>query len=171
MMNSLRPLVAAALLMAIGTSKAAAQTVMVRHVPAGETVEVFLNATKVATAVVEASGDTSLPLNLRDNNATKTELEANIFIDVCDKVRRVIVVERGQPAATQEPGCDRREISGLYVVSRDKGTYVLAAKPKFEVLAHNKFADDKSIFNGSPAVANGQLFLRSDQYLYCIGKK
>src|SRR5436190_24107236 len=79
MMNSLRPLVAAALLMAIGTSKAAAQTVMVRHVPAGETVEVFLNATKVATAVVEASGDTSLPLNLRDNNATKTELEANIF--------------------------------------------------------------------------------------------
>jgi len=119
MMNSLRLLVAAALLMAIGSGKAAAQTVMVRHVPAGETVEVFLNAAKVATAVVEASGDTSLPLNLRDNNAGKTEMDANIFIDVCDKVRRVIVVERGQPAATQEPGCDRREISGLYAVTRD----------------------------------------------------
>src|SRR4051812_46827490 len=119
MMNSLRLLVAAALLIAMGTGKAAAQTVMVRHVPAGETVEVFLNATKVATAVVEASGETSLPLNLRDNNAGKTEMDANIFIDVCDKVRRVIVVERGQPAATQEPGCDRREISGLYAVTRE----------------------------------------------------
>jgi outer membrane protein assembly factor BamB len=59
----------------------------------------------------------------------------------------------------------------LYVVTRDKGTFVLAARPKFEVLAHNTFRSDESIFNGSPAVTGGQLFLRSDQYLYCIGKK
>jgi hypothetical protein len=51
------------------------------------------------------------------------------------------------------------------------GTYVLAAGPKYELLAHNKIADDKSIFNGSPAVSRGQLFLRSDKYLYCIGVK
>jgi outer membrane protein assembly factor BamB len=59
----------------------------------------------------------------------------------------------------------------LYVVSRDKGAYVLPAKPKFEVLAHNTFKDDKSIFNGTPAVSNGQLIMRSDQYIYSIGKK
>src|SRR5262249_17919607 len=57
----------------------------------------------------------------------------------------------------------------LHVVSRQKGAYVLAAKPKFEVLAHNTFAGDKSVFNGSPAVSNGQLLLRSDQYVYCVG--
>ena len=119
MINGRRLLVAAALLMAIGSSKAGAQTVLVRHVPEGETVEVFLNATKVATAVVDASGDTRLPLNLRENNAGKIEIDANIFIDVCDKIRKVIVVERGQPPATQEPGCDRREISGLYLVRHD----------------------------------------------------
>ena len=119
MINGRRLLVAAALLMAIGSSNASAQTVMVRHVPVGETVEVFLNATKVANAVVDASGDTILPLNLRENNAGKIEVDANVFIDVCDKIRKVIVVERGQPAATQEPGCDRREISGLYLVTRD----------------------------------------------------
>src|SRR6185503_21042156 len=112
MINGRRLLVAAALLMAIGSSKAGAQTVLVRHVPEGETVEVFLNATKVATAVVDASGDTRLPLNLRENNAGKTEIDANIFIDVCDKIRRIIVVERGQPAATQEPACERRDIPG-----------------------------------------------------------
>jgi hypothetical protein len=119
MKNGRRLLVAAALLMAVGSGKASAQTVMVRRVPASETVEVFLNAAKVATAVVDASGDTRLPLNLRENNAGKTEIDANVFIDVCDKIRKVIVVERGQPPATQEPGCDRREISGLYLVRRD----------------------------------------------------
>jgi outer membrane protein assembly factor BamB len=59
----------------------------------------------------------------------------------------------------------------IYAVSRTNGTYVLAAGPKFEVLAHNVINTDKSIFNGSPAVDKGQLLLRSDQFLYCIGKK
>lgn len=59
----------------------------------------------------------------------------------------------------------------IYAVSRQNGAYVLAARPKAEVLAHNTFASDKSIFNGSPAVSDGRLFLRSDKYLYCIGKK
>jgi outer membrane protein assembly factor BamB len=58
----------------------------------------------------------------------------------------------------------------LYVVTQQGGTYVLAAGPKFEQLAHNKLSDD-SIFNGSPAVSGGQIFLRSDRRLYCIGKK
>ena len=30
---------------------------------------------------------------------------------------------------------------------------------------------DTSVFNGSPAVADSRLFLRSDRALYCIGKK
>jgi outer membrane protein assembly factor BamB len=58
----------------------------------------------------------------------------------------------------------------IYVVSQNSGTYVLAAGPKFEQLAHNQLSDD-STFNGSPAVSGGQLFLRSDRRLYCIGKK
>src|SRR3982751_338248 len=115
----LRLLVAAALFIITGSGTAAAQSVIVRHVPPGDTIEVFLNATKVATAAGEQGGDTTLPLNLRENGGGKTEIDANVFVDVCDKTRRVIVVERGQPAATQEPGCDRREISGLYAVTRD----------------------------------------------------
>jgi hypothetical protein len=49
-------------------------------------------------------------------------------------------------------------------------TYV-AARPKFELLAHNAFADDSSRTNASPAVSNGQLLLRTDQYLSCVGKR
>ena len=59
----------------------------------------------------------------------------------------------------------------LYYVSQRKGTYVVAAKPEFKLLAHNVFADDKSRTNASPAVSDGQLLLRSDQYLYCIGNR
>ena len=59
----------------------------------------------------------------------------------------------------------------IYYVSRDIGVYVLPAKPDYELLAHNVIASDPSIFNASPAVSNGQLLLRSDTHLYCIGKK
>jgi len=57
----------------------------------------------------------------------------------------------------------------LYVVTRQGGTLVLAAKPRYELLAHNKL-DDRSQFNASPIVAGGRLILRSDQNLYCLEK-
>lgn len=58
----------------------------------------------------------------------------------------------------------------VYYVSQHEGTYVLAAKPEFELLANNKFADDDSRSNASPVVMDTDLLLRSDKYLYCIGK-
>jgi len=58
----------------------------------------------------------------------------------------------------------------LYIVSRYDGTHVLEATPKMTEVAHNKLGDGGD-FSGSPAVSNGQLFLRSDKFLYCIGKK
>lgn len=58
----------------------------------------------------------------------------------------------------------------VYAVTRNNGTYVLSAKPKFEQLSHNTFSGDRSLFNASPAIAGGNLFIRSNEYLYCIGK-
>lgn len=55
----------------------------------------------------------------------------------------------------------------LYAVSRFDGTYVFEATPEFKQVAHNKLAD-KSDFSGSPAVSDGQLFIRSEESLYCI---
>ncbi len=59
----------------------------------------------------------------------------------------------------------------LYYVSRDQGTFVVAAKPTFEFLQHNVISGDDSVSNATPAVAEGQIFLRSDRFLYCIGKR
>ena len=57
----------------------------------------------------------------------------------------------------------------LYYVNRDGKTFVLAAKPQFEQLAVNDLSD-RSVFNASPAVAGNRLLLRSDKFLYCVGK-
>ena len=58
----------------------------------------------------------------------------------------------------------------LYCPSRKNGTFVIAAKPTYELLSKNVIADDNSQFNSSPAVDGNKLFLRSDQALYCIGE-
>lgn len=56
----------------------------------------------------------------------------------------------------------------LYYLNRYGKTFVLAAKPEFEQLAVNDLSD-RGLFNG-PAVAGNRLLLRSDKYLYCVGK-
>lgn len=56
----------------------------------------------------------------------------------------------------------------IYAVSRNSGTFLLAATPQFQQLAHNQLASDESDFNASPAISNGRIFLRSNKYLYCI---
>lgn len=57
----------------------------------------------------------------------------------------------------------------LYAVTRDRGTFVLAAKPEYQLLAHNRLDPDAGICNAAPAVSNNRLLLRSNKYLYCIG--
>ena len=56
----------------------------------------------------------------------------------------------------------------LYVVTRRDGTFVLAARPEYQIVAHNRFASDDSDFNASPAVGDKRLFLRSNRFLYCV---
>jgi hypothetical protein len=111
------PIAAAALSVTLGAATAAAQTVMVRNAPAGEAIEVALNATSVGSGTADAEGIATLPLDL-SAHGNKTEIDANVFVDRCDKRHRVIIVERGQSIAPQEEGCDRREVSGLFWVRR-----------------------------------------------------
>lgn len=58
----------------------------------------------------------------------------------------------------------------VFYLTRDGKTFVVAAKPEFEEIAANDLRDG-GLFNGSLAVADGQLYVRSDSHLYCIGAK
>lgn len=54
----------------------------------------------------------------------------------------------------------------LYVTNEDGLTTVVKAGPKFEVLAENALND---YCLSSPAISEGQLFIRTAQQLFCIG--
>jgi outer membrane protein assembly factor BamB len=56
----------------------------------------------------------------------------------------------------------------IYVTSEDGLTTVVQAGPKFEVLAENPLND---YVLSSPAISDGQIFIRTSGYLYCLGKK
>jgi hypothetical protein len=58
----------------------------------------------------------------------------------------------------------------LYYFDRQGKTAVLAEKPEFEQLALNVL-DDRSRFDGSPAVDGSRLLVRSEKFLYCLGVK
>lgn len=59
----------------------------------------------------------------------------------------------------------------IFALTRRSGLYVLAGSPKFQELAHNEFDGDNSVFNASPAISDNKLYVRSNEYLCCIGKK
>ncbi|MGH9875252.1 MAG: PQQ-binding-like beta-propeller repeat protein [Pyrinomonadaceae bacterium] len=56
----------------------------------------------------------------------------------------------------------------IYVTNEDGLTTVVKAGPKFEVLAENALND---YCLSSPAISDGQIFVRTAQFLYCIGKR
>lgn len=56
----------------------------------------------------------------------------------------------------------------IYVTNEDGLTTVVKAGPTFEVLAENALED---YCLSSPAISDGQIFIRTAQNLYCIGKK
>lgn len=56
----------------------------------------------------------------------------------------------------------------LYAVSRRMGTFVIAAQPRFEFIAQNRFSGDETDFNATPAVGGNSIFLRSNRFIYCV---
>ncbi|HYV09908.1 MAG TPA: PQQ-binding-like beta-propeller repeat protein [Pyrinomonadaceae bacterium] len=56
----------------------------------------------------------------------------------------------------------------IYITNEDGLTTVVAAGPKFEVLAENPLND---YVLSSPAISDGQIFIRTSGHLYAIGKK
>jgi outer membrane protein assembly factor BamB len=55
----------------------------------------------------------------------------------------------------------------LYLTNEDGLTSVIKAGPKFEILAENQL---EGYCLSTPAISNGQIFIRTSEYLYCIGR-
>ena len=59
----------------------------------------------------------------------------------------------------------------LFLTTRDKGVVVIAAEPEYTELSVNTLGTEDELFNATPAIVDGQLLLRSDHAIYCIGAK
>lgn len=81
-----------------------------------------------------------------------------------------LVYEERLPRADQFYASPILAEGRIYYVSRgyDTGVFVVAARPRFELIAQNKLGD-RSRFDASPALAGNRILLRSDRHLYCIG--
>jgi outer membrane protein assembly factor BamB len=56
----------------------------------------------------------------------------------------------------------------IYYTSRSGNMFVLKATDKFEQLATNRVTSESEDFSATPAVSDGQLFIRSSKHVYCI---
>jgi outer membrane protein assembly factor BamB len=58
----------------------------------------------------------------------------------------------------------------IYYPGRSGDVYVVRATPQFELVATNSFGK-RGTYNSSPAIAGSQIFLRTDEFVCCIGNK
>jgi outer membrane protein assembly factor BamB len=56
----------------------------------------------------------------------------------------------------------------IYYVTRSGESFVLALDPQYRLLARNRFESDRSEFSATPALSDGELFIRSNTTLYCV---
>ncbi|NOX98582.1 MAG: PQQ-binding-like beta-propeller repeat protein [Verrucomicrobia bacterium] len=136
------------------------------------------------------TGDVSDTAPLWENSKVKTYLTTPVYHDgylyyireegiacCADPLTgKLIYAERIEGAASGSTGkgnpfyASPVLVNGhLVVVSRTAGTFIIEAKPKYKLVRVNKVDGDKSRFQGTPAVGDGQIFLRSDDAVYCFG--
>jgi outer membrane protein assembly factor BamB len=59
----------------------------------------------------------------------------------------------------------------LYFVTRAGLVYVFKLGDELEQIAVNRFGTDEADFSASPAISDGEIFIRSSKKLYCVGEK
>jgi len=58
----------------------------------------------------------------------------------------------------------------IYYLSRSGDAFVYAAGAEFKLLGQNHFPAGSGDFSSTPAISDGQLFIRSSKFLYCVAQ-
>lgn len=124
MSKLLRLLALAAALNITAAIAAAAQTVIVRGAAPGESAEVVVNGGTANVGTVAADGTATVSGAIPKNDAGALEMDARLYVDACDKLHRVHIVERNQLPPPAASGCTRSEVTGIYWV-RQRSTVVI----------------------------------------------
>lgn len=130
----LRLLALAAALNIAAAGTAAAQTVLVKGAKPGETVDLVVNDAPAVSGKVGGDGAVTVLGTIPLNSANRPEMDARLYLDACENVRRVLVVDRNQLPPPPEAGCTRTEVSGIYWVRQRSTIVVDVSKPIADVL-------------------------------------
>jgi hypothetical protein len=96
----------------LGAAVGLAQTVIVQNGPPGSQVDVLFNANSIGSATVDSNGDARVTADLFAKRAD-AEATVQIFLDLCDGMRRILIVESGSPSPSSA-ACARHPVSGLF---------------------------------------------------------
>jgi opacity protein-like surface antigen len=121
-------LLAAALTVTVAAGQATAQTVVVTKAPPGAAVELGLNAATLGTATADQAGIATLKADLESRGRKKPDADVRIYVDVCEKARRVTLLETGWEAPPPGVGCTRHEIFGVFYLQKITTIVVSAAE-------------------------------------------
>ena len=113
---SWRPMVlAAAFCLTVAAGVADAQIVMVRNAPPGSAIDLVLNSATIGSATADATGGATLSVKLQPN---VTETDVHVYVDVCEKARRVLLIERGLQPDPPPSSCQRTDIVGWFLLQK-----------------------------------------------------
>ena len=59
----------------------------------------------------------------------------------------------------------------MYFAARSGDTYVVEVGDGMKQIAVNSFASDRTDYSATPAISNGEIFMRSAKAIYCIAEK
>lgn len=124
MSKVLRLLAVAAALNMVAAAGVAAQTVIVRGAGPGQSVEAVVNGGAANAGTVAADGMATVSGAIPPNDVGRLEMDARLYVDRCDTLHRIHIVDRNRLPPPAESGCARTEVSGIYWV-RQRSTIVI----------------------------------------------
>jgi len=113
----------------LGTTPASAQTVVLRHIAPGSTLELVVDGNPAVTAKADAGGNATA--TAAKSGDSRSQTDANIWLETCDDLYRVILAAPRAPIATS--GCRGTQIGGLYLV-QSKTSIVIDANSSSSLL-------------------------------------
>jgi outer membrane protein assembly factor BamB len=156
-------------------------------VMAGEGVVVGAGGFMGGTVAVKAGGTGdvsdqklwSVQREKKNRISTGIITQGHLFICNMDGIAQCIELSTGKDKWSErlKPTAAKGEIWGstimvgenIYVMNQSGDTIVMKATPeKFELVSTNPLKD---LSNSTPAVSNGEIFLRTDRALWCISEK
>ena len=173
MIESRRLLTLAAAVILILAGRASAQTVLVRNAPPDSTIDVALNADPAGSGKADARGIATIPINM-SKALNKSETDAQIYVDVCGEVRRVVIAERAVVLPSPDSGCTRRDMGGIFLI-RNVSTLVVdfgAATPTLLLRQGYVSPEPKRVYgppSGLVLFGGGGLSMLANETSYACG--